>query len=88
MAGGSDRPVFPARAGMNRRKANPAKRASSVPRTRGDEPDAAGSFLGKLCVFPARAGMNRLRWLPLLRCCCVPRTRGDEPVVTTRRKIT
>ena len=51
--------VFPAHAGMNRRRPLNTGAALRVPRARGDEPSKSDSQAQLYAVFPAHAGMNR-----------------------------
>ncbi len=70
-------PVFPARAGMDRPRAERRRRACCVPRASGDGPNRLEITIVGWGVFPARAGMDRCRCPRLRRSrWCSPRERG------------
>ncbi|EHF6839896.1 hypothetical protein J1L53_002868 [Salmonella enterica subsp. enterica serovar Shubra] len=71
--------VFPAPAGINRKKLPIAKSYSRVPRASGDKPLSTTKFGFDAAVFPAPAGINRLFSLLNFSAKCVPRASGDKP---------
>ena len=71
--------LFPAHAGMNRWAVQKPSGSSSVPRTRGDEPQVSSRLNVVSVLFPAHAGMNRRINRRQQAKSPVPRTRGDEP---------
>ena len=71
--------VFPADAGMNRRRGCEEDQEARVPRGRGDEPEELRAEIASMIVFPADAGMNRDHGGVSPGLGCVPRGRGDEP---------
>jgi len=79
-------PLFPACAGMNRRRAAGCAHPDPVPRLRGDEPSAAFPSWTVYPLFPACAGMNRPTCAAACSPVTVPRLRGDEPVEIVNEK--
>ena len=71
--------VFPAQAGMIRRRPGASGVSLSFPRSGGDDPDEAQEAANKRRVFPAQAGMIRRPGTVEGNGGGFPRSGGDDP---------